>query len=426
MWLALWDNKIEIFKIWNDDISAAYLGDEKVWPIITTPIFKRVDWVIVATEYAKPDTEYVLDWVTYFVASNKRIVRNKIDSWFPANRIVTTKLTDMGWMMYWARNFNQDISTWDTSNVRRFDYLFAHCDSFNRPIDNFDFSSVRGINWMFFFCSSFNKKILPKVIPENRDIGWYNLLSWCSSYNQPLWPFFKKINTCDNMFALCRNFDQDCSMIWQDVWWVKSLSGVYYYADNFNNNIPKTLNNNYWYWIAIDMMFAYARRFNQDILPILKQCKIRYIYGAFEAASSFNQPLNDLDVSAVKDLRCVFMWASSFNQPLDKRDVRSAESMNSIFKEAYNFSQNISNWQLDSLGNNNEDYEFNNWYWLVPPAWWAFRSSRMYDYQKPNLKWYSEYDNYTLTKSYSKVVNEILEDFNVQDIKTSYYDRDLS
>lgn len=46
MWLLLWDNKIEILKIWNDDISAVYLGDEKIWPeaFSFAPPFKNTIW----------------------------------------------------------------------------------------------------------------------------------------------------------------------------------------------------------------------------------------------------------------------------------------------------------------------------------------------------------------------------------------------
>ena len=41
----------------------------------------------------------------------------------------------------------------------------------------------------------------------------------------------------------------------------------------------------------------------------------------FEGATSFNQPLNDWNVSNVTDMSHMFLKASSFNQPLNKWNV---------------------------------------------------------------------------------------------------------
>ena len=40
--------------------------------------------------------------------------------------------------------------------------------------------------------------------------------------------------------------------------------------------------------------------------------------GMFQVAKAFKQPLEDWDVSAVKDMSWMFAYATSFNQPLDK------------------------------------------------------------------------------------------------------------
>ena len=40
------------------------------------------------------------------------------------------------------------------------------------------------------------------------------------------------------------------------------------------------------------------------------------MWGMFKNASSFNQPLNDWNVSNVTDMELIFHDASSFNQPL--------------------------------------------------------------------------------------------------------------
>ena len=43
----------------------------------------------------------------------------------------------------------------------------------------------------------------------------------------------------------------------------------------------------------------------------------------FQGAHSFNQPLNNWNVSNVKDMRIMFYDASSFNQPLNNWNVSS-------------------------------------------------------------------------------------------------------
>ena len=56
-------------------------------------------------------------------------------------------------------------------------------------------------------------------------------------------------------------------------------------------------------------------------------------------ASSFNQPLNNWNVSKVKDMVFMFYNASSFNQPLNNWNVSNVTDMDSMFYEATSFNQ---------------------------------------------------------------------------------------
>ena len=52
----------------------------------------------------------------------------------------------------------------------------------------------------------------------------------------------------------------------------------------------------------------------------------------FESATSFNQPLNDWDVSNVWDMGWMFREATSFNQPLNDWDVSNVTNMYGMFQ----------------------------------------------------------------------------------------------
>ena len=62
-------------------------------------------------------------------------------------------------------------------------------------------------------------------------------------------------------------------------------------------------------------MFASARSFNQP-LNNWNVSNVTDMHLMFYGATSFNQPLNDWNVSNVKKMYCMFLGATSFNQPL--------------------------------------------------------------------------------------------------------------
>ena len=52
-------------------------------------------------------------------------------------------------MFYRAINFNQDISDWDTSQVRRMMFMFFNATNFNQDISDWNVSSVTTMYGMF-------------------------------------------------------------------------------------------------------------------------------------------------------------------------------------------------------------------------------------------------------------------------------------
>ena len=64
---------------------------------------------------------------------------------------------------------------------------------------------------------------------------------------------------------------------------------------------------------------------------------LRNMRGLFYNAPSFNQPLNNWNVSNVTDMEGVFGLAPSFNQPLNNWNVSNVTNMEDMFYDAISF-----------------------------------------------------------------------------------------
>ena len=63
------------------------------------------------------------------------------------------------------------------------------------------------------------------------------------------------------------------------------------------------------------------------------------MFGMFMDATSFNQPLNNWNVSNVRNMFGMFRDAHSFNQPLNNWNVSKVKYMNFMFMGARSFNQ---------------------------------------------------------------------------------------
>ena len=86
------------------------------------------------------------------------------------------------------------------------------------------------------------------------------------------------------------------------------------------------------------------RRF-LDLVGIML-LNVRGMDGMFFGATSFNQPLNNWNVSKVTSIEVMFEEAVSFNQPLNKWDVSNVTNMDDMFKSAESFNQPLNKWDV--------------------------------------------------------------------------------
>ena len=72
---------------------------------------------------------------------------------------------------------------------------------------------------------------------------------------------------------------------------------------------------------------------------------------AFYNCTSFNQSLNNWNVSKVTNMGSMFSGCSSFNQSLNNWDVSKVTDMSNMFISCTNFNQNIGNWNTSNVTN---------------------------------------------------------------------------
>jgi len=66
-------------------------------------------------------------------------------------------------------------------------------------------------------------------------------------------------------------------------------------------------------------------------------------------AKSFNQPLDNWDVSNVTKMSCMFYRARSFNQPLNNWNVSNVTNMSWMFYDASSFNQPLNIWNVSNV-----------------------------------------------------------------------------
>ena len=95
-------------------------------------------------------------------------------------------------------------------------------------------------------------------------------------------------------------------------------------------------------------MFFRATSFNQP-LNNWNVSKVTNMSKMFNYASAFNQPLNNWNVSNVTDMSYMFLHATSFNQPLNNWNVSKVTNMDYMFYGASSFNQDLSKWCVSNF-----------------------------------------------------------------------------
>ncbi|QVJ96676.1 DUF285 domain-containing protein [Mycoplasma mycoides subsp. capri] len=96
----------------------------------------------------------------------------------------TSRIEDMQWMFFEAKNFNQPIGNWDVSNVIDMNGMFYGATSFNQDISEWNVSNVTDMWGMFYGAENFNQPIGKWDVSNVKNKN--NMLFGAKSFNQDL------------------------------------------------------------------------------------------------------------------------------------------------------------------------------------------------------------------------------------------------
>lgn len=165
------------------------------------------------------EIEEVVSW--YGGNTNKIAFGNSVNgSYFGDTKLTKVPsyapqgLTAMTSMFARCVNFNQDLSTWNVSNINEMSYLFDGAVKFNQPLAGWDTSNVVGMRNMFKNATAFNQPIGRWNVSNVTDME--SMFEGASAFNQDLalW-CVSKIALYPSMFAVgAVNFPEANYPVW--------------------------------------------------------------------------------------------------------------------------------------------------------------------------------------------------------------------
>jgi surface protein len=187
-----------------------------------------------ATDKAISGESYDLAGNTYYIAKDRADLEVKLGNEEDMSKIITTKVTsllnlfqnssfnqdisswdvsnvtDMLATFSGNSSFNQDLSSWNVSNVTNMQATFKSANSFNQDLSSWDVSNVTNMIQMFFQNSGFNGDI--STWQTGNVTSMLGMFQQCSNFNQDIsgWNV-SKVTDMREMLRACTVFNQDLS-----------------------------------------------------------------------------------------------------------------------------------------------------------------------------------------------------------------------
>ena len=298
-----------------------------------------------------------------------------------------------------CRKFNQDLSTWDTSNILYMNNMFATCSNFNGNVSTWDVSNVTNMESMFVRATNFNQDLSGwnvVNIPTEPSNFAINATQW--TLPKPIWgsdgkspeveggsfsfstinalgqttelPLKVNLTGTGNPWSL---IDVDTGDVVASEETLGSSSGVEVglYLDSegatsrnyrLDGRVSKLS-------IALEgdsnsdgllevtsfsddiSEYRYNLKDADILVPTTLPSHITSLDYMFAGCLKFDQDITGWDTSNVTSMEGTFKGCYSFNQDIGNWDVSNVTNMVSTFAECTMFNQDLSNWNTASLTN---------------------------------------------------------------------------
>lgn len=319
----------DIFVYCHNDATVGYIHD-----LIKRNSRNPLSSIKIEQQESKQFNENISGWNTRNILSTEGTFYNAssfdqtLDTWDTRN-VMTMKN-----MFRNAIVFNNEIMSWNTHNVISMENMFFGCQKFNIDISMWDMSNVVSIKYMFKNATDFQQEIrhwnLDKMMSSN--------LLECSH------DVFEGSTYLHKMYANQNGFSSNPTLSFWKSWPIVLTSDIEdnsEAASNIHNAVKLYLDEK----THNTALVTYGKMCNWDV------SNVTVMHALFSGQTSFNEDISCWDVSNVTSMKFMFRNCKKFNGDISSWNTEKCIDMKGMFEGAQEFNNDISRWNVEKVRN---------------------------------------------------------------------------